>query len=91
VWNSAGVLVADSVSAFFDRHKPKPAPTTNEMLHQANLKAQHEEMRRFVEPHRPPVDWDALAAGKKERESRPPTVSECIQQLHLHGKLFGGR
>jgi hypothetical protein len=84
VWNSSGAKIADGVSAFFDRLAPKPAPTTNEMLHQANLKAQHEEMRRLVEPHGPPADWDALAAANKAREANQPP------KLLFYGKLLGG-
>jgi hypothetical protein len=85
VWNGSGVKIADGVSAFFDRLAPKPAPTTNDMLHQANLKAQHEEMRRLVEPHSKPVDWDALARAREEREAnQPPRVLFC-------GKLLGTR
>jgi len=91
VWNSAGAVIVDGVSAFFDRLKPKPAPTTNEMLHQANLKAQHEEMRKSVDPLGKPVDWDALAE-KKAREMCPPTEAEALRECRLYGKLFhGGR
>ncbi len=83
VWNSAGVLVADSVSSFFDRLKPKPVPTDNQTLHEANLKAQHEEMRKLVEPYSKPVDWEAAAAARRVREERQRTSVGS-----LHGKLF---
>jgi hypothetical protein len=82
VWNGSGVKIADGVSAFFDRLAPKPAPTTNQELHEANLKAQHEEMRRAVEPHGAPADWDALAATRREREANQPP------KLMFYGKLF---
>jgi hypothetical protein len=78
VWNRAGALVADGVSSFFERLKP--APTTNEELHQANLRQQHAEMREFVEPHVPPFNWD--------EPERPMTESEVGRRLQLHGKLF---
>jgi hypothetical protein len=84
VWNGAGVKIADGVSAFFDRLVPKPAPSTNQELHERNQKDQHEEMRKSIEPNRPPVDWDALAAAKKEREANQPP------KLMFYGKLFGG-
>jgi hypothetical protein len=51
----------------------------------ASLKAQHEEMRRAVEPHSKPVDWDALAATQKAREANQPP------KLMFYGKLFGAR
>jgi hypothetical protein len=85
LFNGAGTLISDGVSHFFDRLVPKPAPTTNEMLHQANLKAQHEEMRRLVEPHLPPLDEAAVAraaAAQKEREANKPTP------VMFYGKLF---
>jgi hypothetical protein len=82
---TTGAKLFDSVTPFFEKFKPKPAPTTNDMLHQANLKAQHEEMRRLVEPHSKPVDWDALARAREEREAnQPPRVLFC-------GKLLGTR
>jgi hypothetical protein len=85
IFGATGAVIFDSVTPFFDRHKPKPAPTTNQQLHEANLRAQHEEMRRAIEPHRPPVDWDALARTRKECEAnQPPRVS-------FYGKLLGTR
>jgi hypothetical protein len=81
---TTGVKIFDSVSPFLEKFAPKPKPTSNEMLHQANLKAQHEEMRRAIEPHRPSVDWDALAAAKKAREANQPP------KLLFYGKLLGG-
>jgi hypothetical protein len=83
VWNGAGVKIADGVSAFFDRLVPKPAPTTNQELHERNQRDQHEEMRRFVEPHSKPVDWDALAATRREHEANQPP------RVLFHGRLFG--
>jgi len=85
VFSSTGATLVDSVSHFFDRLVPKPAPTTNEMLHQANLRQQHLEMRAFVEPHLPPLDEAAVAraaAAQKEREANKPTP------VMFYGKLF---
>jgi hypothetical protein len=62
-----------------------PGPTgDNAAVQAASLKQQHEEMRRFVEPHSKPVDWDALAAAKKAREANQPP------KLLFYGKLLGG-
>jgi hypothetical protein len=81
---TTGVKIFDSVSPFFDRLIPKPAPTPNDELLRANQKAQHEAMRKFIEPHRTPVDWDALAAARKEREANQPP------RVLFYGKLLGG-
>ena len=85
IFSSTGAKLFDSVSPFFDKFKSAPAPTPNQQLHEASLKAQHEEMRKFVEPNRTPVDWDVLAAAKKAREANQPP------KLLFYGKLLGSR
>jgi hypothetical protein len=53
--------------------EPLLGPTgSNAEIQVASLRQQHEEMRRFVEPNRPPIDWDAVAAAKKAREANQP-------------------
>jgi Terminase large subunit, T4likevirus-type, N-terminal len=65
--------------------EPLLRPTgSNAEIQVASLRQQHEEMRRFVEPNRPPVDWDALAAARKEREESQPA------RVLFYGKLLGG-
>jgi hypothetical protein len=91
VWNGAGVKIADGVSAFFDRLAPASAPTSNQALHEANLKQQHDEMRRAVDPSSKPIDWGARARESEERDARPMSESEVLQSLRLWGKCFSGR
>jgi hypothetical protein len=88
VFSSSGSIISDSVSYVFDRMKPKPAPTTNDELHRANLKQQHEEMRLRVEgPPRPPVELSPEAQAHltefKEKLSRERTGIGS-----MHAKLF---
>jgi hypothetical protein len=84
IFGTSGATLFDSVTPFFEKFKPKPAPSTAEELQAASLKQQHEDMKKLCEPNRPPIDWDALAAAQKAREAnRPPP-------LMFYGKLFGG-
>jgi terminase large subunit-like protein len=90
VFNSGGATISDSVSYAFDRMKPKPVPTTNDELHQANLRQQHFEMRDRIEGSpRPPAELSPeaqarLAEFKAKLERERTGVGIFV------GKCFGG-
>jgi hypothetical protein len=88
VFNRDGATVSDSVSPFFDKFKTPAAPTSNDEVFAAGLKAQHEQMKLRVEgPSRPPIELDNDAKARLEKFK---------QDFHakrsgigsLHGKLF---
>jgi hypothetical protein len=85
VFNSTGATISDGVSGFLDKFKPKPAPSTNDEVFAAGLKAQHEEMKLRIEgpPQPPPELTPRLAAFKKEHEAKRTGVGNFV------GKCFG--
>jgi hypothetical protein len=90
VISSTGMVVSDSITAFFDRMKPKPVPTTNDKLHRANLKQQHEEMRDRIEgPLQSPPELDAAAQARLEQFKADYLAKRATSIGNFHSKLFG--
>jgi hypothetical protein len=90
VFNRDGMTIADSISHHFDKFKPKPAPTSNDELHRANCRQQHEEMKLRIEgPPRPPVELSP-DAQERLKKFEAELERERTGIGNLHGKFFHG-